>query len=52
MLDTTNPAVQQAVTEILDRRVDEIRAKARADHADELDVAGHHEAAAWLRDHQ
>ena len=45
-----HPTIDEAaVTEILNTRVDAIRAKARRDHADELQQAGHTEAAEFLR---
>lgn len=44
-----NPAFQAAVTELVDQRASEIRARAKADHSDELHAAGYTTAAEFLR---
>lgn len=44
-----DPVLRATVTEVVDAKAHEIRAKARADNADELDTAGHPKAAAYLR---
>lgn len=41
--------LKTAIAHTVDKFVDEIRAKARADHADELQQAGHAQAADYLR---
>lgn len=43
------PITEAAVAEVVRQRAQEIRSKARQDHADELDQAGHPEAAQFLR---
>lgn len=48
-MTTPDPIDEAAVTTVLEQRVDQIRAKARIDHADELQQAGYPEAAAHLR---
>lgn len=47
----STPVDEAAVAQVLETRVDQIRAKARADHADELQHAGYPEAANYLRNH-
>lgn len=48
--DPNDPALRAAVASILSDYIPQIRAKARADNADELERAGHDDAAYYLRE--
>lgn len=49
-MDPNDPNLQAAVAEAVEHRAAAIRAKARADHATELEEAGHPAAARHLRE--
>ncbi len=49
-MDMTDPTLHAAVAEVVDDQVAAIRARARADHATELEEAGYPAAARHLRE--
>lgn len=45
----TDQVLKATIDQAVESRADEIRAKTRADNADELDTVGHPDAAQYLR---